>query len=144
LPARGTTDDELVTADPRDDALAVDDGAQMVGDLHEHGVAPRVPVAVVRLLEAVHVAAHEPDAGALDVGLLDDAPELLVERVPVGQVGQRVRRCRVPEPRGQLLAFCHRSDDEREVHQEHPLAGCHRAPVARVQLGDEAMARQRT
>ena len=136
-------DDELVTADARDDALAVDDRTQVIGDLDEDGITPRVPVAVVRLLEAVHVAVHEPDAGALDVRLLEHAPELFVERVPVGQVGQRVRRGRRSEPRRQLLAFCDRRDDEREVHQEHPLARRHRAPVGRVELSDEAMTRER-
>ena len=88
----GEQDHELVAADPGDDVRVAGAGAQAAGHLDEQPVAVGVPERVVDVLEAVEVEAEDGDGEPAAASARERELELLVEKAPVGKLGQLVGR----------------------------------------------------
>ena len=85
-------DDELVAPNSGDRVLAAEAARQQTRNLGENGVAHRVPEGVVDVLEADEVQVQHSRAR-----VPGPAFQLLEHGAPVGQAGQGIGACRLPQ-----------------------------------------------
>ena len=86
----GQQDQELLAAEAVGELEGAQPLAQLVGDVAQHRVAAVVAVAVVDLLEGVHVAQQHADRLVGETRLVGDLGEAGDQGVAVEQAGERV------------------------------------------------------
>ena len=85
-------DDEFVAAEPRHDVARAQRLAQPAGDLDQQDIAGVMPKQIVDDLEPVEIDEEHRKLPLVAVRGLDRIVEQLVERFPVGEIGQTVVR----------------------------------------------------
>ncbi len=121
---------ELLAAEPADDVLRPNGGAQRVGEMAEQLVADAVSVDVVDALEVVDVEHQHRDRRVRPARLLECVQQLLVEGAVIEEPGERVGARLMLEPLADLCVVECERGGVGEPAREVELVGAERPLLA--------------